>query len=149
MAFKNEYIQPLDQETSDFFKQARKTLRTGNNRSDSWTVDRETNRVLFCSGRGHERDDSDDEYWDYLDETGHYSFTTTRILIDRLSEGPSEKWVVTRDIKKFWGHSPYKGLPEMKSLKDLKFAFEVYGPFGISSNDDECQHTLLLQGEIV
>jgi hypothetical protein len=40
MAFKNEYVPPLEQESSGFLKKARETLRTGYSKYDAWTVDR-------------------------------------------------------------------------------------------------------------
>lgn len=50
MAFKNEYVPPLEQETSEFLKKARETLRTGYSKYDTWTVDRERDMVLFRRG---------------------------------------------------------------------------------------------------
>jgi len=52
MAFKNEYVPPLEQETSEFLKKARETLRTGYSKYDAWTVDRERDMVLFRRGGG-------------------------------------------------------------------------------------------------
>ena len=52
MAFKNEYIPPLEQETSEFLKRARETLRTGYSKYDAWTVDREHDMVLQYVGGG-------------------------------------------------------------------------------------------------
>ena len=52
MAFKNEYVPPLEQETSEFLKKARETLRTGYSKYDAWTVDREKDMVLLFVGGG-------------------------------------------------------------------------------------------------
>jgi len=79
MAFKNEYVPPLEQETSEFLKEARETLRTGYNKNDAWTVDRENNRVLDRTGCGHEIDNRDEEYWEYLDGDECYGFTTKEL----------------------------------------------------------------------
>lgn len=47
MAFKNEYVLPLDQEeASEFWNKARITLRKGYSKYDMWTVDRERDMVL-------------------------------------------------------------------------------------------------------
>lgn len=52
MTFKNEFVPPLEQETSEFFKKAREILRTGHTNYDQWTVDREREMVLFRRGGG-------------------------------------------------------------------------------------------------
>ncbi|MEW5756030.1 MAG: hypothetical protein AB1810_06970 [Pseudomonadota bacterium] len=102
MTFKNEYIPPLEQETAEFLKKARQILRTGYKKNDAWTVDRENNRVLICSGRGRE-EGYGEEYWQYLDESGRYSFTTEKVHRSLVSEGPPKTVAVTRDISSFWG----------------------------------------------
>ncbi|MDO8892010.1 MAG: hypothetical protein Q7V00_09225 [Sulfurimicrobium sp.] len=50
MAFKNEYVLPLEQETSEFFRQTQKTLNAMAERRSKWTVDRERDMVLFRQG---------------------------------------------------------------------------------------------------
>ena len=85
MAFKNEYIPPLEQETSEFFRKAREVLRTGHYKTDDWTVDRENNRVLGRTGCGHEIDDHDEEYWKYLDGDDCYGFTTKELNYSLIS----------------------------------------------------------------
>lgn len=53
MAFKNEYVPPQEQETSEFLKQAQKTLKHASAELRStWTVDRERDMVLFRRGGG-------------------------------------------------------------------------------------------------
>jgi hypothetical protein len=103
MTFKNEYIPPLEQETSAYFKEMRKTLRTGNHKNDAWTVDREHNRVLARVGVGHDIDSCDEEYWVYFDGTDCYGFTTKQLNYSLISEGPPIKIAVTRDIMYFKG----------------------------------------------
>ena len=66
MAFKNEYVPPLEQETSEFFKKARETLRTGHSKYDQWTVDREREMVLFRRGGGHSMESANEEYWSFV-----------------------------------------------------------------------------------
>lgn len=148
MAFKNEYI-PLEQETSEFFKKARETLRTGHKKNDAWTVDRESDRVLFFSGCGHEIDDHDEEYWQYLDANDRYSFTTKKSNRKVIAAGPPKKIALTRDILYFWSGELYSGLPDEQALQRIKEAFQAYGAYCMSSKDEECQHTLLWNGRVV
>lgn len=149
MAFKNEYIPPVQQETSEFLKKARETLRTGHKKNDAWTVDRENDRVLFYSGCGHEIDDHDEEYWQYLDANDRYSFTTKRVERKVIAAGPPKIIALTRDILHFWGGELYSGLPGEQTLQHIREAFQVYGAYCMSSMDEECQHTLLGSGEVV
>lgn len=151
MAFKNEYVPPLEQETSEFFKRARDILRTGHKKNDAWTVDRERNQVLFYSGGGHEIDDHDEEYWQFLDGGGRYSFTTKEVSYSLISEGSPKQIALTRDILSFRGGDQYKGLPDDKTLKQIKEAFLVYGRSGIISQNKNIVslHTLLFRGEAV
>lgn len=95
MAFKNEYIPPLEQETSEFLKKARETLRTGYSKYDAWTVDRERDMVLFRRGGGHDLDSANEDYWSFIDRKVSYSFTTWRLS---ESESSSEEMSITRQI---------------------------------------------------
>ena len=149
MAFKNEYIPPLEQETSEFFRRAREILRTGHKKNDAWTVDRENNQVLFYSGCGHEIDDHDEEYWRYLDDNDRYSFSTKKIDRKVLAAGPPKKIAMTRDILYFMGGDLYKGIPDALVIQRIKEAFQMYGAYCMASSEDECQHTLLWHGEAV
>lgn len=151
MAFQNEYIPPVEKETSDFLKQARKILQTGYYESDDWTVDRECNRVLTRTGGGHEINDHDQDYWEYLDETGHYSFTTREVTRSLVSAGPPRTVAITRDIIRFWKSEVFKGLPDEKTIQLIKEAFLVYGRGGIVSQEKNVVslHTLLWNGEVV
>lgn len=146
MAFKNEYVPPLEQETSEFFKKAREILRTGHNKNDAWTVDRENNRVLGCTGRGHEIDDRDEEYWEYLDVNGRYSFTTKKFDRKVIAAGPPKKIALTRDIVHFWSGDLHSGLPDKQIFRNIKEAFQAHGAYCMASQEDECQHTLLWNG---
>ena len=149
MVFKNEHIPPLEQETSEFLKKARETLRTGHYKTDAWTVDRESNRVLKRTGNGHEIDDYDEEYWEFLDGNDRYSFTTRNANYSRVSEGPPERTTMTRDILHFWSGKLYSGLPDERTIQLIKEAFRVHGAYCMASKNEECQHTLLWNGEVV
>ncbi len=149
MAFKNEYVPPLEQETSEFLKKARETLRTGHYKTDDWTVDRENNRVLFYSGCGHEIDDHDEEYWNYLDGDDRYAFTTKKLNYSLISEGPPRKFAVIRDILHFRGGNPYKGVPTDLVIQRIKEAFRVCGGGCMASKHYIYEHTLLWNGETI
>jgi hypothetical protein len=76
MTFKNEYIPPIEQETSEFFKIARKVLNTGHTTHDKWTADREREMVLFIRGGRKELEDANRDTWRFLDRSGEYWITT-------------------------------------------------------------------------
>lgn len=147
MAFKNEYVPTLEQETSEFLKKARETLRTGYNKNDAWTVDRENNRVLCCIGRGHEVNDRDEEYWEYLDGNDRYRFTSKKFNRKVLVVGPPKRITLTRNIVHFWSSHLYSGLPDEQALQYIKEAFQEYAAYCMASEDDECLHTMLLCGK--
>jgi hypothetical protein len=149
MAFKNEYVPPLEQETSEFFKRARETLHIGYNKNDAWTVDRESKRVLSRTGCGHEIDDRDEEYWEYLDGDDCYGFTTKELNYSLIEEGPPKKIAITRDILYFKGGAAYKGIPEAKIIQRIKDAFQVHGGACMASQNKVFEHTLLWSGVVV
>lgn len=143
MSFKNEYVPPLEQETSEFFRKARELLRTGHYKNDAWTVDRANNRVLKRTGRGHEIDDRDQEYWEYLEGDSRYAFTTKEVVYRLVSDGPPKKIAVTRDILYFMGGKLSEGTPDQQVIKRIEEAFQVHGGHCMASQEEECQHTLL------
>ena len=147
MAFENEYIPPLELETSEYFKKAREILRTGHYKNDAWTVDRSNNRVLDCTGRGHEIDDHDQEYWEYLDGDDRYCFTTKMLKYSLVSEGPPRLIAITRDIIYFWGGALYTGVPDDVIISRIKIALDVHGGHCMASCDEVFQHTLLWNGK--
>lgn len=149
MAFKNEYILPLEQETCEFLKRARETLRTGYKEDDAWTVDRESKRVLKRTGCGHEIDDRDEEHWEYLDGDDRYRFTTKELNYSLIEEGPPKKIAITRDILYFLGGTAYKGIPDAQIIQRIKDAFEVYGGACMASQNRVFEHTLLWSGVVV
>ncbi len=146
MPFTNEYILPIEQETSSFLKYARNVLRTGEKKDDAWTVNREKNRVLCRTGRGHEIDTHDEEYWGYIDNQKYYSFSTKKINRQLISRENPRKISLTRNIIHFWSGEPYCGLPDEQTLMQIKEAFQVHGEFCMESQDEECHHNLLWNG---
>jgi hypothetical protein len=100
MTFKNEYVPPLEQETSEFFKTARQTLRTGYTNYDRWTVDREREMVLIHEGSGREIESANHDLWAYIDHKGHYVFSTERLSQARVSP---EEVAITYRLNGFWG----------------------------------------------
>ena len=146
MAFKNEYVPALDEEISGFLKKARETLRLGYRKNDAWTVDRENDRVLKRTGKGHEIDDYKEEYWTFLDGRDRYSFTTEELNSARVSDGPPIKIAMTRDILYFHGGNLDKGIPNEQTLQYIKEAFQVHGGYCMASCEKEYQHTLLCNG---
>lgn len=149
MAFKNEYVPPLEQETSEYLSRAREMLRKGHLKNDAWTVDRENDRVLARTGRGHEIDDQNQEYWEYLDGDDRYSFVTSETSRSLIAKGPPMEIALSRDIQMFWGHAPYKGLPDSTVIQRIKEAFQVYGAHCMASQGEKCVHTLLWNGKTV
>jgi hypothetical protein len=87
MTFKNEYVPPLDQETSEFFRNARETLRTGFSKFDKWTVDRGRDMVLYRrAGGGPEHPKAD--YWSFINAEGEHQFQTDQL--EKSSVSPDE-----------------------------------------------------------
>lgn len=146
MAFKNEYVLPLEEENSEFIKMAREKLKKGGGSTDAWTVDRDNNRVLSCSGRGHDIDSQGEEYWQFLDGDKRYSFTTMMVNDSLISQGPPQIISITRDIITFWGQEPYAGLPDDKTIQYVRDAFLVYGAYCMAYSNIQCQHNLLWNG---
>jgi hypothetical protein len=93
MAFVNELIPPIEQETSVFARQARKTLNTGHSQFDTWTIDREREMVLFKDGSGHSLDSHDEDWWSFIDKNGRYSVDTKLLSKVEIS---SEEIAITR-----------------------------------------------------
>lgn len=96
MTFKNEYILPIDQETSEFAKQARRTLNTGHSQFDAWTIDRERELILMFRGTGREVETANQESWVYLDATGKYSVYTDLLSKTEVS---THEIAITRSLR--------------------------------------------------
>jgi hypothetical protein len=146
MAFKNEYIPPIEQETSEFLKQARQTLKTGYSKFDNWTVDRQNNRVLNWSHSGRDFESRNDEGWDYIDSTGRYSFGTRLDSKEVLSP---QEIAMTRTIYIVWQGSHTAGMPSKETWSHIKQALETTKDSGVRSNYSTCKLTLILNGEAV
>lgn len=144
MAFVNELIPPIEQETSEFFKQARHELNKHLVLS-CWTVDRQNNRILNRSHIGREVETRNDEGWDYIDNTGRYSFWTTKNSLDILS--PQEIGI-TRTINTVWeGSNSLAGMPSKETWVHIKEALETMKDYGVHSSYSTCKLTLILDGE--
>ena len=137
MTFKNEYIPPIEQETSEFFKQARKTLNTGYSQFDRWTIDREREMVLFNDGSGHSLDSHTEDYWTFLNSKARHACDTNLISKAEIS---SEEIAITRSIG-FRGDPANH--PDAETLMCIKEALREYKDWGVSSDFKTCRLTLL------
>ncbi len=134
MAFKNEYVLPLEQETSEFFIRAQKTLNASSKRRSKWTVDRERNMVLFRQGGGHSLDSANEDYWSFMDCKGKYSFTTWLLSESEVS---SEEIAIKRQIG--LEASP----PDAETIACIKEALREHKDYGVISDYKHCQLTLI------
>ena len=123
MAFKNEYVPPLEQETSEFLKNAREMLRTGYSKYDAWTVDREKDMVLLYVGGGRDLESANLGIWKFIDCKGFYSFTTEQLDKNELSS--SEVAITYKFGRPFTGTSPYS-LSDAETLQNIKAALQEY-----------------------
>ena len=117
MAFKNEYIPPLEDETSEFLKQARVKLNTGFGKFDSWTVDRENNMVLLHGGSGHDMDSYNYDFWLFIDRRGRYRLIT--VLLSKTNLSPDEI-AITRKFNYTEGVNV--DVPDEQSISHIKEA---------------------------
>ena len=139
MAFKNEYIPPLEQETSEFLKEARLKLRTGHSKHDDWTVDREDDMVLQYRGCGHEdKEAAKTEYWQFIDCEGLYCFDT--YLESKIDISETEV-----AIKRRISFPPTSGFdrPDADTIAKIKEALRVTKDFGVISKYESCQLVLV------
>lgn len=123
MAFKNEYVPPLEQENSEFLKKARETLRTGYSKYDAWTVDREHDMVLQYVGGGREMESANLGIWEFIDRKGYYSFTTEQL--EKHEPSPNEIAITYKFGRPFTGTPPY-ALPDAETLRHIKEALQEY-----------------------
>ena len=137
MAFVNEYIPPIEQETSEFLKKARETLRTGASKFDRWTVDRDSDRVLFRRGGGHDIDSCNEDYWSFLDGDSEYSVDTELLSSTEISPGTI---AITRSIG-FRGEAIAS--PDAECIARIKDALREYKDWGVISDYQHCQLTLI------
>lgn len=148
MPFQNEYSPPLEKEPPGALRNARERLK-GIHSIEAWAVDRTNQQALYCSGRGHDIDSRDEEYWCFLDGETYYRFVTRLISQTRITKGPPEVISITRDIMSFWSGEQYAGMPDARTMQSIKEAFRVYGGYCMASRDIQCTHILLWNGEPV
>ena len=137
MTFKNEYIPPLELESSEFLKKVRETLRTGYSKHDKWTVDRERDMVLFRRGGGHSLESHNEDYWSFIDTSGEYCCDTTLLSTRRMSQ---DEVAITRSIGFRGGTS---NVPDAKALDCIKEALREYKDWGVISDYCRCKLTLI------
>ena len=138
MAFKNEYVRPLEEETSQFLKQARVKLNTGFSKFDRWTVDRENDMVLFHDGSGHDMDSHNYDFWLFIDRRGRYRLIT--VLLSKTELSPDEI-AITR--KFHYTEGVNDDIPDRGSIARIKQAIREYKDWGIKSDYKSCQLTLI------
>lgn len=138
MAFIAEYIPPVEEETSDFLRKARKTLNTGWSRWNSWVVDRERDMVLHLRGSGRQPASVNQDYWFFMD--GHRLYSAVTWLLSN-QEGASAEVLITRSV----GFQIGDGLsnPDTKTLAAVKEALCAFKDSGVSSRYRMCQLTLV------
>jgi hypothetical protein len=124
MAFKNEYIPPIEQETSEFAKQARKTFNKGHSKFDRWTIDRERQIALIHIGSGRkDPGDSNAELWELVDEDGYFVFSMDRIAYVKMN---SDHVSITYKLLGFWAGERYSK-PSEKTFHRIKEALVEHG----------------------
>ncbi len=139
MTFKNEYVPPLEQETSEFFKKAQKTLNVMAEMRSKWTVDREREMVLVYEGSGREIESANHGLWSYIDHKGYCVFSTERLSKMEVS---SEELAITYRLNGFWEGDRYS-TPDAASLTCIKDALREYKDWGVISDYKRCQLTLV------
>lgn len=138
MAFVNEYVPPIEQETSEFLRWARTKLKTGYSRWDLWTVDRDNDMVLCWRGGGHGQETHNIDYWSFIDREGEYSATTQLLSEVEISV---DEIALTLSILFQTG----KGLrdPGPMTIKCVKEAFREYKDLGAASRYTNCRLTMI------
>lgn len=138
MAFVNELIPPIEQETSEFARQARKTLNTGHSQFDTWTIDRERNLILMYHGSDREVETSHQQSWRFVDSTGKYW-----VYIDLVSktEISSEEIAITRSLR---GCVSDNGelVSDAEIVAFIKEGLQEYKDWGVISDYKHCLLTL-------
>lgn len=146
MTFKNEYIPPIEEETSEFFKKAREVLCKGHPEYTSWTIDRLNSGALMWTSGGREFETRHDDSWKYFNQTGLYIFDTR---LDGSNEISPRELEQTRTILRFWKQDYTAGMPSAETLSQIKAALQSHKEGGVLSVYETCRLTLILQGETV
>ena len=143
MSFKNEYVNAMGDEDSEFLRNAKSLLRTGFNDFDTWVVDRSRDMVLFRIGSGHDVDNYDSETWKFIEGTTTYYITTKAIESTKISD---QIIAMTRAIS-FLRDAKY-GIPEAETILHIKEALSEHKDLGLFSTYERCHLTLLnVRGE--
>lgn len=140
MAFKNEYVPPLEQETSEFLKKAREILHTGYSKYDAWTVDRERDMVLFHQGSGRELESANEDFWLFIDHQGVCEFDTKRLLKNEISP---EEIATTYELKRYWGGEG-RLIPDAATLANIKEALREHGKWHLFNPEAYMHYQLTL-----
>ena len=140
MVFKNEYIPPMNEEASEFFRKARETLRTGFSKYDAWTVDRERDMALVHRGGGHSPESKDEDYWSFVDRKGYYLCDTT--LLSKTQSSP-EEIAITQSISFQSGGNLSD--PDAETVTCIKDALRERGRWHLLNPEayKRCQLTLI------
>jgi len=139
MTFKNEYVPPLEQETSEFFKQAQKSLNVMAEVRSKWTVDRKREMVLLNKPIRRELESANSDLWGFIDTRGYYVFSTERLSKTEVSP---EELAITYRLEGFWEGDRYS-TPDATSLACIKEALQEYKDWGVISDYRRCQLTLV------
>ena len=138
MAFKNEHVLPLEQETSEFFRKAQKTINVTYEIRSQWTIDRERDMALVHRGGGHSMEDYNEENWSFLDRKGLYYINTERLSQSVISP---EEIAITRSIYFMTGGSDI--VPDAETIACIKEALHEFKDYGVISDYNRCRLTLI------
>jgi hypothetical protein len=149
MTFKNEYIPPIEQETSEFAKEARKAFNKGHSKYDQWAIDRERQVALIHKGGGRkDPGDPDGELWALFDQDGYFVFSMDRVTYEKQD---SDSVRIVYRLLGFWAGDKY-AKPSERTLQHIRdalsehsksYMFEMYAY-------KNCDLTLLngMKGEV-
>lgn len=138
MAFKNEYVPPLEQETSEFFRRAQKTLNVTSERRSKWTVDRDREMALVRLGSGHSEEDKNHDIWKFIDRKGTYFLGTELLSAQEISP---EEIAITRSFYYMTGGGDIA--PDAETIAAIREALEEYKDWGALSDYKRCRLTLI------
>jgi len=122
MSFKNEFAPPLEQESSEFFKNARRKFNIGHTDYDRWTVDRTHESALIHQGSGREIESANHDIWEYIDTNGYYVFSTEKTSEEKTNNDTIN---TTYILNGFWEGDAYS-TPTPASLIQIKNALREY-----------------------
>ncbi len=145
MKFHNEYVPKIEDETSDVLKAVCKKLHMGLDSTDKWTVESNREMVLIKTGRGHDIDSQNEEYWSFFEGTSEYRFMTKLLQRREIS---SKHVYLERSIRFMMGFDFSE--PNDAVLKRIKDALIAHKDFGVISRFDTCELVLVdANGEVI